>query len=186
MMMKKILTGTAVALMLTTSAMAETTSKLFVYEQSKTQWLATSLIGLNVKNNDGKIIGDVNDMLFDKTGRVKAVVIGVGGFLGIGEKNIAVDFSAIEQKTSKDNKVVLLLDMSKKEVEEVPSFKKSDKNPNFITKVQEEASQVGEQIQETSSEAYKKTKELGEKAAEKAGELKDDVMGEKSTQKSAQ
>ena len=45
---------------------------------------------------DNAHIGDVVDVLFDKSGRVDAVVVGVGGFLGIGEKNVALDMSAFQ------------------------------------------------------------------------------------------
>ena len=45
---------------------------------------------------DNAHIGDVVDVLFDKSGRVEAVVVGVGGFLGIGEKNVALDMSAFQ------------------------------------------------------------------------------------------
>ena len=41
-------------------------------------------------------IGDVNDILFEKDGRVSAVIVGVGGFLGVGEKDVAVPFNALE------------------------------------------------------------------------------------------
>jgi sporulation protein YlmC with PRC-barrel domain len=43
-------------------------------------------------------IGDVNDILLDKDGRVSAVIVGVGGFLGIGEKDVAVSFDALKNQ----------------------------------------------------------------------------------------
>ena len=45
--------------------------------------------------HDNKI-GDVNDVLLDENGQVSAVILGVGGLLGIGEKNVAVPFKAIQ------------------------------------------------------------------------------------------
>ena len=45
---------------------------------------------------DNAHIGDVVDVLFDKSGKVDAVIVGVGGFLGIGEKNVALDMSAFQ------------------------------------------------------------------------------------------
>ncbi len=41
-------------------------------------------------------IGDVNDILLDKAGKVQAVIVGVGGFIGVGEKDVAVPFSALK------------------------------------------------------------------------------------------
>jgi len=62
-------------------------------------YLATNMIGENVYNGTGdnaENIGDVNDIVIGNEGAVKAVVIGVGGFLGIGEKSVAIDMSAFQ------------------------------------------------------------------------------------------
>lgn len=61
--------------------------------------------------HDNKI-GDVNDVLLDKNGQVSAVILGVGGLLGIGEKNVAVPFKAI-QITEKSGNCYLVLDTNK-------------------------------------------------------------------------
>ena len=58
--------------------------------------LASKLIGTTVVSQDNETIGDVNDVLFDRGGQVMAAVIGVGGFLGIGEKDVAVPFQQLE------------------------------------------------------------------------------------------
>ena len=55
-----------------------------------TSWRTSKLIGLDVYNNAKEKIGDINEVLVDKTGKVASVVIGVGGFLGAGEHDIAV------------------------------------------------------------------------------------------------
>src|SRR4030088_2832015 len=47
-------------------------------------WRLSKMIGLNVYNDSNESIGSINDLLTDKTGAVKGVVIGVGGFLGLG------------------------------------------------------------------------------------------------------
>jgi hypothetical protein len=51
---------------------------------------------VNVYGQNNEKIGDVKDVLVDKSGNAKAVVIGVGGFLGIGEKNVALPFNALQ------------------------------------------------------------------------------------------
>jgi hypothetical protein len=56
--------------------------------------------------SDNKI-GDVDDVLIDKEGRVTAVIIGVGGFLGMGEKDVAVPFSSV-RASEKNNKRYLV------------------------------------------------------------------------------
>jgi len=54
------------------------------------QWRASKLIGVNVYNVQNEKLGDISDILLDQSGKVSGVVIGVGGFLGIGERDILV------------------------------------------------------------------------------------------------
>jgi sporulation protein YlmC with PRC-barrel domain len=54
------------------------------------QWRASKLIGLDVYNDQNEKLGDINEILLDQTGKVNGVVIGVGGFLGMGEREIMV------------------------------------------------------------------------------------------------
>jgi len=67
-------------------------------------------------------IGDVDDVLVTQDGRVSALVVGVGGFLGIGEKHVVVPFNAVKV-ASKDNKVTLVMNSSKDELKAAPGFK---------------------------------------------------------------
>jgi len=60
------------------------------------QWRASKIEGLNVYNNANEKIGDISELLVDQTGKVEAVVIGVGGFLGMGEHDVAVPFDQIK------------------------------------------------------------------------------------------
>jgi len=68
----------------------------FIARQEMSQLLASKLIGTTVVSQNNETIGDVNDVLFDRGGQVMAAVIGVGGFLGIGEKDVAVPFQQLE------------------------------------------------------------------------------------------
>ena len=77
-------------------ATAQTAAGKFLTQQSATHWRASKLVGLNVYSHNNERIGDVNEVLVDRNGNVDAVVIGVGGFLGIGEKDVAVPFRAVE------------------------------------------------------------------------------------------
>jgi sporulation protein YlmC with PRC-barrel domain len=64
------------------------------------QWRASDLEGLDVySSNNGDKIGDIDDLIFDGSGRVQAVVVGVGGYLGLGERDIAVPFDQIRFET---------------------------------------------------------------------------------------
>jgi sporulation protein YlmC with PRC-barrel domain len=59
-------------------------------------WRASKLAGLSVYNDKNESVGSINDLLMDKSGNIKAVVIGVGGFLGVGEHLVAVPFEKVK------------------------------------------------------------------------------------------
>ena len=71
----------------------------FVTRQEKTEWRAPKPIGVGVYGPDDKQIGKIDDILLDHDGKAQAVVIGIGGFLGFGKKDVAVPFSAMQWKT---------------------------------------------------------------------------------------
>jgi sporulation protein YlmC with PRC-barrel domain len=62
----------------------------------KGNWRASKLMGLNVYNDANEKLGDINELILDKNGKVAAVVIGVGGFLGMGEHDIAVSMDKLK------------------------------------------------------------------------------------------
>ena len=62
-------------------------------------WRASKIVGLSVYNDNNESLGSINDLLTDKNGNIKAAVIGVGGFLGVGEHLVAVPFEKIKFAT---------------------------------------------------------------------------------------
>jgi sporulation protein YlmC with PRC-barrel domain len=62
----------------------------------KGTWRTSKLAGLNVYNDSNEKVGSINDLLTDKSGNIKAVVIGVGGFLGVGEHLVAVPMDKVK------------------------------------------------------------------------------------------
>ena len=62
----------------------------------KGNWRTSKLVGLNVYNDNNESLGSINDLLTDKNGDIKAVVLGVGGFLGVGEHLVAVPFDKVK------------------------------------------------------------------------------------------
>lgn len=73
------------------AAKSEGAGKLnFVSSQKPDQWLATKFKGTDVVGSDNEKIGDVSDILFDKSGKVDAIIVSVGGFLGVGAKEVAL------------------------------------------------------------------------------------------------
>jgi sporulation protein YlmC with PRC-barrel domain len=68
----------------------------FLTEAQLGQYRASKLVGVNIYNSASENIGEVNEIIVDGTGKIDAVVIGVGGFLGIGEKNVALPFGSVK------------------------------------------------------------------------------------------
>lgn len=72
----------------------------YITRQTPTDWTAEALIGRTVENGNGDNLGEINNVIINEKGDVVAVVIGVGGFLGIGEKNVGVPFDDLDFKTA--------------------------------------------------------------------------------------
>ena len=68
------------------------------YSSQPGQMRAGKLIGINIKNNANETIGEINELILDKDGKVVAVVVGVGGFLGMGQREVALDYKSLNLK----------------------------------------------------------------------------------------
>jgi sporulation protein YlmC with PRC-barrel domain len=68
----------------------------FMTQMQPNQIMASKLIGTRVVSSNNESIGDINDVIVDRNGQAVAAVVGVGGFLGIGEKDVAVPFNTLE------------------------------------------------------------------------------------------
>ena len=90
------LVSTAVAQSTTATPAARETAATTDKMNLKGTWRSSKLIGLNVYNRADEKLGDINEILLDAEGKVKAVVIGVGGFLGMGEHDIAVSMDKLK------------------------------------------------------------------------------------------
>ncbi len=92
--------------------------------QAADQWLVGNLWHKSVYNSAGQAIGDLNDLVIDKDGKIAAVVIGVGGFLGLGEKNVAVDFDQLQNNGGvSPNRIVL--NWSEQDLRNAPAFQRA-------------------------------------------------------------
>jgi sporulation protein YlmC with PRC-barrel domain len=82
------------------SAQTATTSKVDTATTSAMhrggEWRASKLIGVKVYNESNEKIGDINDVILDKSGKAANVILGVGGFLGMGEHLVAVSFDTLK------------------------------------------------------------------------------------------
>lgn len=103
------------------AAMSGQAAGNFLNTNTADQWLASDMIGMDVYGSDNQSVGEISDVLVDRQGNVVAVVIGVGGFLGIGQKDVAVPFRTIEHSRV-DNADRLVLRRTKDELKNAPTF----------------------------------------------------------------
>jgi len=95
---------------------------------STMHWLASDIYKADVYDNAEDKIGVVTDLVMDNSGNVTTAVVGVGGFLGVGEKNVAVPFKDLKVVTRGD-KDWLVLNQTKQELKMAPAFDKKTDRP---------------------------------------------------------
>ena len=140
--MKRLMLGTALSALIAAGAVAQTPSPPpassptppaaaqstagkadFVTAQQPDQFLASKFRGTNVMGADNNKIGDVSDILFDKNGKIEAFVVSVGGFLGVGGKEVALAPSAFEIMPGSNGKApTLKLSMTQDELKNAQKF----------------------------------------------------------------
>ena len=95
-----------------------------ILSQDSNSLLAKDFIGLAVYSPDKLKIGNINDLILSKDGKtVEGFVIGVGGFLGIGEKAVALKMDRLQISNTAEGAVQLTMDAKKEELANAPSFK---------------------------------------------------------------
>ncbi|MHA7776881.1 PRC-barrel domain-containing protein [Roseibium sp. M-1] len=154
-MLRNLLTTTALVAMVSTAAIASDTTQMpagtsvdggnkGVYEfelhtlspDAISGILATNMIGKSVlasESTEGEEIGDINDVVIGRDGKVHAVVVGVGGFLGIGEKNVALDFSRLTFVSGEENNLTVVSDVSREELESATAYERPDYIPDWTS-----------------------------------------------------
>ena len=107
-MLKKLMISAAISALMVSGAMAQASPPAakadaapvdpakFISSQSPDQWVFSKFKGTDVLGPDNAQVGNVNDLLIDKNGKILGLIVGVGGFLGIGEKSVAIDMSAFQ------------------------------------------------------------------------------------------
>jgi sporulation protein YlmC with PRC-barrel domain len=112
----------------------------FVEAQQEEEMLVSDLMGTQVYNGTNESLGEINDVLLAEGGGLKAVVVGVGGFLGIAERDVAVPWDALEVSRDQDEDLLLRLDVSREQLENAPEFE---------TVAERQAAQQAEQAAQT-------------------------------------
>lgn len=86
---------------------------------------ASDLIGLDIKTTDDENVGAVSDLIIDRDGQVVAVVVGVGGFLGMGEKDVAIGWDHVTASGTADDRE-LRVNLTRDELRSAPKFESQD------------------------------------------------------------
>ena len=94
-------------------------------QEVKGAWHVKDFYQTNVYNMAGEKIGDVNDILMDESGRVTAVVLGVGGFLGIGEKEVSMKSDEIKRMVHSDGKTYFTVNATADQLKAAPAYARS-------------------------------------------------------------
>jgi sporulation protein YlmC with PRC-barrel domain len=111
-MIKNLMTGAAIGALMVSSALAQSPNApstppavsqtapigtvQFIAAQKADQWLASKFKGTDVLGADNQKVGDISDILFDKSGKIEAYVVSVGGVLGVGAKEVAMTPSSFQ------------------------------------------------------------------------------------------
>lgn len=88
---------------------------------------ANDMINKSVTNPANESVGDINDILISKDGKIAAIIVGVGGFLGLGEKDVALPFDQIVAAKDPDGNLKLTTSMTKESLQSAPAYIKPDK-----------------------------------------------------------
>ena len=115
--MKRIAIGCVLAAAAASGAYAATTMSAAPTES----WTVTNYYKQDVYDPSQSKVGAIDDVLVDKSGKVTGLVIGVGGFLGAGEKDVIVPFTAVKTQ-KKNDKWWLTLDQTKDDLKKAAGF----------------------------------------------------------------
>lgn len=126
-MKRLLMIGAALAVATGTAfAAGEVMTSVPSHSVTVTDWYKQSVY--DTQNNK---IGDIKDVLVDDEGRVNALIVSVGGFLGAGEKDVAVKFDAVK-KSEKDNSVRLTMNANKDELKSAPGLKYDKQSTSWV------------------------------------------------------
>ncbi len=162
-------------------AFAETAaspSDIFLTEQKLTEYLAKDrLLGAKVTGPEGKIIGDIEDLVINNDGQVVGAIMGVGGFLGIGEKKIAVTTKALSLEVTDGKMNVVMPSATKDALTAAPAYKRVNPPKGWLQRAVEKGQELKDKSSVTAKDAVDAAKEKAgpamEKAKQQAGEALD-------------
>ena len=139
------------------------TPEAIIPEQEETQLRAENLMGIEVVDLNGERIGEVTDLIFDENQKVTGVVVGVGGFLGIGKKEVGLklDPAAMQEEPDTGQKTIVV-NLNRTDFEAAP---------DFLTKEEREANERAEALQQQQQQQLQLQQQQQAPAAGDAGTI---------------
>ena len=122
---------------------ADASGAQFLSKQASDDWLASNLIGQSVYNAQDEAIGDINDLVTDQSGKIVAVLIGSGGFLGLGEKDVAVRFEDLKLARDENDTVKIIADLNKETLASAPDYETLSEQKVTVGSTKDDREDVG-------------------------------------------
>lgn len=149
---------------------------VFFNEQQPNQYLARDLIlAAKVLGPNGDIIGDIEDLIMNDDNQIVGVVMGVGGFLGVGEKRVGVRFRALTFQTEGDKVIVSLPEATPEVLKALPAYERAAPKKSLFDRAIEKARELRDKTATTTEDVYEKAKEGAGPTFEKAREAASQV-----------
>ncbi|KAF0124125.1 MAG: PRC-barrel domain-containing protein [Methylocystaceae bacterium] len=98
-------------------------ARVIFYRLGPTDMRMSQLIGSDVRNLQNDDIGEIEDVIFDNNRNLRAVIVSVGGFLGIGERHIAIDPSSMVVSRNEDGDVEAVVNSTRDDLRNAPEFR---------------------------------------------------------------
>ncbi|MEQ1670369.1 MAG: PRC-barrel domain-containing protein [Hyphomicrobium sp.] len=149
----------------------------FIAEQKLTEYLAKDrLIGAKVKGTDGKIVGDIEDLIINSDNQVVGAIMGVGGFLGVGEKKVAVSIKSFGLEVTDGKMNVTMPTASKDVLTAAPAYKRISAPKGWFQRAVEKGQELKDKSSVTAKDAVEKAKQNAGPALESAKEKAKEVI----------
>ena len=156
-MKSKMLLAAVAAVFVALPAAAQDTS-VYMNTQGTDQHLAKdTLIGASIYGKDGKIIGDIEDLILTDGNTVIGVIIGTGGFLGLAEKRVGINLTALTSE-EKDGATIITLPLSHEDLVKAEPYKRALPKKSLLERAKEKAKELADKTSETTKDAYEDAK----------------------------
>ncbi|MFD2740359.1 PRC-barrel domain-containing protein [Sulfitobacter aestuarii] len=190
--MKRFLSTTAVLLTMTGAAYAETHTEGFGSVQvQQDDFFASDLIGMRIYNSEAEVdaeariadgaeqewddIGEINDIIITPEGDVSAVILGIGGFLGMGERDVSISMDKIKilREEGDSNERFLVVNTSKEMLEQSPEFERP-----MDASMEQSAENMEAETEQMAENAEAETEQMAENAEAETEEMAQNVETE--------